>query len=228
MGTLRLKNKKEFERLHALGMRSLSNGKFEPALKYFTEADTLARQCGDRRKRLEALNPMAHALWSLGEFDKAKQKLAVAAKIASELGLRDELAIVFSNQGRLEAVKIIKQKPITKQPSALSKESLPHFTRALNLLDGHDHLYFRYANAKHGALVAALAQDYKKSSLLLSDGLYVAFKKSSKFDRETTYQLNPSGLDYFAAAAKLTNLGALNPASRDYKAQEKLARELVK
>jgi tetratricopeptide (TPR) repeat protein len=228
MRKLRLKSKKEFERLYASGMRLKSLNRPDSALKFLAEADTIARHHNDRRRRLDVLNPMAQILWSSGEFDKAKQKLALAAKISGELGLRDELAIAFSNHGRLVAVKIIKQMPVSKQAKALRQDALPYFMKAHNLLQDHDHLYFRYANAKHGSMVAALAQEYKKASLLVAEGMGVAFKKSRKYDKEVTFTISPSGLEYLATATQLIKLGTKNPASREYKNQEKLARELIK
>jgi hypothetical protein len=228
MGKMILKSKKEFERLHARGMQAKSTNRQDAALKIFEDADTLARLYNDRRKRLDALNPVAQLLWSVGEYDKAKQKLTLAAKIAGELNLRDEMAIVLSNHGRLEAVKIVRKTPISKQSKELHKKAVSYFMQAQRMLKGHDHLYFRYVNAKHGALVAALAQDYNKASLLLADGLSIAFKKSRKYDKDAPYKISPSGLEYFEITAKLIKLGAQNPLSREYKNYEKLARELVK
>jgi hypothetical protein len=228
MGKLRLQKKKEFEKLHANGMRCLKNGKPEAALKFFEEADTLARHCNDRRKRLEVINPIAHCLWSLGEFDNGRKKLVLAIKIATELAILDELAIGYSNLGRLESVRIVKELSVSKQAKALNKDSLPYFTKVQKMLAGHDHLYFRYSNAAYGSLVAALAQDYKKAAILSAEGLNVAFKKSSKYNRETTYKIRPVGLEYFATAAKLIELGAKNRNSREYKLFEKTARELVR
>jgi tetratricopeptide (TPR) repeat protein len=229
MGIMNLKSRQEFQKLHASGMKAIQNGRYHAALELFTEVDTLASHSNnDRRKRLDALNPMACSLWSLGRYEKGKQKLAQASKIASELGLRDELAIAYSNLGRLEAVRIVNTAPVSKQPKMLRKDALPYFIKAQKMLDGHDHLYYRYANAKHGSLVAALAQDYKKAALLTTEGLGIAFKKSRKYDKEATYKLSLSAWDYFVAATELVKLGTQNPASRDYKAQEKIARELVK
>jgi tetratricopeptide (TPR) repeat protein len=228
MGKLRLKNKQEFDKLASLGLKALNNGRPDKALKYFEEADTLARHCNDRIKRLEVLNLVANSLWALGEFDKAKQKLALATKISHELAILDELAFAYSNFGRLEAVKSLKAKTATKQNKGLKKEALPYFMRAQRMLNGHEHLEFRYTNAMHGSLVAALAQDYKKAAKLTTEGLDLAFKKAHKYNKQPTYKTNPSGLEYFAAAAKLIELGSQNPASREYKKHEKIARELVK
>jgi hypothetical protein len=228
MGKLRLAKKKEFTKLHASGMRALKIGKTEAALKFFEDADTLARHCNDRRKRLEVINPVAHCLWTLGEFDKARKKLALSVKIATELAILDELAIAYSNFGRLESVRVVKELSVTKQAKELNKTSLPYFTKVQKMLVGNDHLYFRYSNAAHGSLVAALAQDYNKSAKLTSEGLNVAFKKSTKYSRETTYKIKPAGLEYFATAAKLIELGAKNPNSREYKLLEKTTRELIR
>jgi tetratricopeptide (TPR) repeat protein len=228
MGRLRLKDKKEFEKFVDMGLKALGNGRPEKALKYFEEADTLARHCNDRVKRLDVLNPMANSLWALGEFDKAKQKLALATKISRELAILDELAFAYSNLGRLEAVKSLKAKSVTKQNKNLKKEALPYFMRARRMLSGHERLHFRYANAMHGSVIAALAQDYKKAAQLTTEGLDLAFKKAHKYNKQPTYKVNPSGLEYFATAAKLIELGSQNPASHEYKKYEKTARELVR
>jgi hypothetical protein len=228
MGKLRLKSKKEFLSLHANGLKAMRANKPQAALKFFTEADTLARHHNDRRARLDALNPMANALWTLGEYDQAKQKLAVTSKISSELALMDELAIAFSNQGRLNAVKIVNKSPVTKQSKELQKNALPYFMKAHNMLDGHDHVYFRYMNAKYGSLIAALTHDYHKATVLITEGMGVAYKKSRKYDKEYPGKLNPSGLEYLAVASRLVSLGVRKPGSRELKSQEKLARELVK
>jgi tetratricopeptide (TPR) repeat protein len=198
------------------------------ALEYLEDADTLARQYNDRQKRLDTLNPLAKLYWQRGNYDKAKQKLTLAARIAGDLGLRDEMAIVLSNHGRLTAAQIIKKTAISKQAKELHKKALPYFMRAYKMLEDHDHLYFRYANAKHASLIAALAQDYAKASQLMIEGYSVAFKKSRKYDKKITHKINPSGLEYFTATAKLIELGAQNPLLREYKKQQKLARELVK
>jgi tetratricopeptide (TPR) repeat protein len=229
MGIMNLKTRQEFQKLHAGGMKAMKNDRYHAALEFFTDADVLASHSNnDRRRRLDALNPLAHSLWTLGEFEKASQKLVLATKIASDLGLRDELAIAFSNLGRLDAVKIVKKTSVSKQPKELRKKALPYFIKSQRMLNGHEHLYFRYANAQYGAVVAALAQDYKKASRFIAEGMDVAFKKTRKYDKDLTYAVNPSGLEYFAVAAELVKLGAQNPNSRDYKAQEKIARELIK
>jgi hypothetical protein len=228
MGKLNFKAKKELQALHDNGLRAMSANKPQAALKYFTEADTLARHQNDRKARLAVLNPLAHALWTLGEYDQAKQKLAVASKISSELALMDELAIAFSNQGRLNAVKIVRKTPLARQLKELQKNSLPYFMKAHNMLEGHDHLHYRYMNAKYGSLIAALTQDYRKAAILITEGIGVAYKKSRKYDKEYSYKLNPSGMEYFAAAAQLVSMGVRAPGSRELKNQEKIARELVK
>lgn len=223
-----LKTKKEFERLRSRGMQAMQSNRYDQALKLFEDADTLARQYNDRRRRLDTLNPLAQLYWRKGEYDKAKQRLALAARIAGDLGLRDEMAIVLSNYGRLNAVRVLRQTPVTKQAKELHKKALPYFMRAYRMLNGHEHLYFRYANAKHGALVAVLARDYDKAALLVSEGVGIAFKKSRKYDKQEAYKISPAGLNYFATVTSLIDQGTENPASREYKRQEKLARELVK
>jgi tetratricopeptide (TPR) repeat protein len=229
MGMMTLKSRQEFKKLHASGMRALDSEKYAAALKFFEDADILASHSNnDRRRRLDALNLLAHSLWALGEYKKAEQKLVLAAKIANELELRDELAFVYSNLGRLQAAKIVKGKNVSRQPGLLAKNSLPYFTKAQKMLDGHSHLYFRFVNAQHGCLVAALAQDYKKSAQLVSEGLSIAFKKTHSYDKEQTYKLSPSGFEYFSMSAELIKLGTQNPFSREYKQKEKSARGMIK
>jgi cell fate (sporulation/competence/biofilm development) regulator YmcA (YheA/YmcA/DUF963 family) len=228
MGIMNVKTRQEFQKLHLSGLKAQYSQKHAAALKWFEEADILASHTNnDRRRRLDALNPMAQALWALGDFKKAEQKIAQAATIASELGLRDELAVAFSNFGRLEAVKIIKQKSVSRQASNLRKNALPYFIKTQKMLAGHKNLNYRYTNAQYGSLVAALAQDYKKSALLVTEGMDIAFKRA-KYSKDPVYKLNPSGLEYFAVASELIRLGVQNPLSHAYKAKEKLARELVK
>jgi tetratricopeptide (TPR) repeat protein len=155
MQIMNLKTRQEFNKLYESGVRALNQSKPEIALNFFVEADELAsHSSNNRRLRLNALNPLANSLWSMGEYEKAKQKLALASSIASDLALRDELAKAFSNFGR--------------------------------------------------------------------------FKKARRLDKEVTYELDPTGLEYFAVASQLINLGAKNTNSRDYKKLEKIARELNK
>jgi hypothetical protein len=227
MGIMNVKTRQEFQKLHLSGLKAQYSQKHAAALKWFEEADILASHTNnDRRRRLDALNPMAQALWALGDFKKAEQKIAQAATISSELGLRDELAVAFSNFGRLEAVKIIKQKSVSRQAGSFRKDSLPYFVKTQKMLDGHKNLSYRFTNAQYGSVVAALAQDYKKSAMFVSEGLDVAFKRA-KYSKDAIYKQNPSGLEYFAVASELIRLGTQNPLSHAYKAKEKLARELI-
>lgn len=228
MGKMILQTRKEFDRLHARGMQALDAGRTNSALKIFEDADTLARLHNDRRKRLDALNPLAHSLWELGEYDKAKKKLNLAAKIARELRLWDELAIIISNQGRLTAVRIVRQTAVSGQTKELHKEALPYFTKAQKMLEDHNHLYFRYANATYGALVAALAQDYTKAAALIAEGYSVAFKKTLKYDKKAPATISASGLERLSAAAQVVDAGVKNSSSRECKKQEENARKLIK
>src|ERR1043165_3928671 len=107
-----------FNHLHEAGMWAKEGGRHEEALEHFRGADILTVQtAGDNDpKRLDALNPMARAFWSLGRYDEAVQALETAHDVALELGLRDQIGITQSNIGRLGAVKTVRTVPVDEHP----------------------------------------------------------------------------------------------------------------
>lgn len=202
--------RRQFENLHTAGMRSKNDP--TQALALFEQADSLALEHDDPRKRLDALQPAARVLRGLGSYDQAHDKLATAAHIAAELGLTDEQAMVLSNLGSLITAKIVNTLPVDQQTTALKTEAVPMFNAAGLLLEKHPHFYYRYLNAKQGAAVAALAGNRTVSARLLRDGVSVAFRKSPEpYDQETPYKIHPEGLKQFLAAAALFPFGMKTP-----------------
>jgi hypothetical protein len=204
--------RQQFEELHAAGMTAKDDDDHAGALMNFEQADELALANDDNRKRLDALQPGARALWSLGRFNEAGQKLETAAKIAQDLELIDEQAIIISNIGRLATVKTIRTIPIKQQAAVLKAEAVPKFDVASSLLKSHPHLYYRYANAQHGSVVAALANERIVAARLIKEGLSVAFRKSPEpYDQQRTYEINRDGLKEFLAATALLLFGDRTP-----------------
>lgn len=201
-----------FEELHARGMQAKNTGDHNEALRYFQLADNLASRTGDKRKRLDALNPAARALWSLGHYEEATDKLEKALHIATQLELKDEQGIAVSNLGRLAAVKIVKTVPVEEQAGALSAKAIPIFFDAYTLLENHPHLYFRYANATHGSVVAALGGEKQIARTLINDGLRVSRLSSPEpYDQKTPAEISPNGLKQLRAARFLLLMGNQTP-----------------
>lgn len=180
-------------------------GQLEAARDSFYSAEDIAREAGDEHKRLDALNPAAHALWLLGYYDIALDTLTGAEQLAERLFLIDERAIAISNMGRLATYKTLKLVPVADQPEALRQEAVPRFQKAREMLAGNAHFYYRYANAQYGAPTAALASERREALKLLRDGLSVAFRRSPEpynYDPRT-YKISPRGLGQMAVAAGL-------------------------
>jgi len=204
----------EFERLNAEGMAAKDAASHEAALAAFTQADNLAQAHDDPLKRLHALNPAGRALWSMGHYDEATAKLETASDIAAELEKPDEQGIIVSNLGRIAAVKTINTVPVPRQAAVLRVESTPKFRDAYQILDGNPHLYYRYANAQHGSVVAALAGERRLAARLISDGLRTAFRRSDPYDHARTYDISSStrrGLGQLIAATALIPFGNRTP-----------------
>lgn len=202
----------QFEQLHTSGINAQKNDDDVAAYRIFTKADNLAKEYNDRRKRLDALNPAAKALWSMHEFDEAHRTLDEALEIAQELDLPDETAIVLSNFGRLAAFKRVKVSFVTDLPRKLREESVPYFHDAREMLKNHPHYYYRYANTQHGAPVAALAGDKAEAKALIEDGLGVAYEISPEpYDQIETYKINSKGIGQIALAAAILQYGDRYP-----------------
>jgi tetratricopeptide (TPR) repeat protein len=191
----------QFDRLHAAGLNANKDGEYDIAAKIFELADDLASEHNDPRKRLDALNPWAKALWSQDDYDQAIDRLELAAEIANDLDLTDEAAIAVSNIGRVAAVRVVRLLPVELVAEALHEESLPHFSLAREKLSGHPHFYYRYANAHHGAPIAAVAEGEDEAMKLIAEGAAVARKVSPEpYDQVPTYTINPNGLNQLALA----------------------------
>lgn len=194
------KARQRFNNLHAKGMK-LRDRYPRPALTAFQLADETAADAGDERMRLNALNPMARALWHLGRYDEAAERLKEAKSIAEKLTLIDESAIAVSNLGRLAAVQVVETVAVEDQGQQFRIRSVPHFAEARKMLSNHPHYYFRYANAQHGAGVAALAGVRQEAANLIADGMSVAFSVSPQpYDQVKTSDINPRGLEQMATA----------------------------
>lgn len=185
--------------------------------------DQLAQEYDDPLKRMHALNPAAKSLWSMGQYDQAHERLTIAEEIGKELKLIDEAAIARSNIGRIAACRIVNTLVVDEQPEALRNEAVPSFVLAYKALKGHSHLYYRYANAHHGATVAALAGERLVSAQLIAEGLLVAPRRSPPYDEVHTYRINKLGLVQMAAAMFLLPLGPRTPRLADL-ARSKLVR----
>jgi tetratricopeptide (TPR) repeat protein len=202
----------QFEQHHAAGMAAKDRGSYVRALQHFENADLLAREHEDEHKRLDALNPIARAYWSLEYYDLAESTLNNAADIAQRLELVDEQAITISNIGRLLAVKTVKTIPVKDQPEELLNQAVYRFGQAYEMLRDHPHLYFRYANASHGSVVSALAGARSLARELISEGLSVAHKVSPEpYDQRTPAEISPGGLKQLKAARFLIPLGNSTP-----------------
>lgn len=204
----------QFEDLHSSGMRAKDKGDHTEALELFAEAGQLARQHHDDPKLLDALQPEARAFWSLERYDEATQTLEQARQLAFTLELPEQLGIVYSNLGRLAATRVIHTTDLspTEQIQALQQDAIPHFRRAYTILRDTDHLYFRYANAQHGAVIAALTCQRRFTRQLLIEGMRVAFRQpSDPHELRRPYRVNPYGLVDFIGATMLLPFGNQTP-----------------
>jgi hypothetical protein len=194
-------NSDMFKELHAGGLQASKRGNFRAARKLFEMADELAVMHEDDCKRLDALNPLARALWNAEDFYGATDKLVTAIEIARELKLPDEEAIAISNLGRMAAVRVVRLYPAEDVPEALGDEAVPRFEIARKKLAGHPHYHYRYANAHHGAPVAAIAGKVAEAEYLIGEGMRVARRTSPEpYDQVVTFELNTNGLHQIALA----------------------------
>lgn len=190
-----------YNQLEASGHQANRAGNFSAGLDYFEQMDAVAATAEDPAARLKALNPAAKAAWSQGEYVLAQGELLTAYGLAEDLGLSDEASIATSNLGRAAVHRIVNHFALDEQPEAIRDIALPHFANAYHGLLGHDHMYYRYANAQHGSIAAALAGDRKLVANLVDDGMYAAFRTSERYDQVPTYTINRGGLAQMAAAA---------------------------
>ncbi len=205
-------NLSDYERLNALGQQAKGIGDHEQALDLFNKAELLARTNNDPLKTIHALTPAARALWSLGLYDDATSKLRVAYEIAQREQYIDEQGITISNLGRIAAVEVVATVPINEQKTALKARAVPNFRQARSMLEHNPHLYYRYANAQHGSVIAALAGDRRLAAQLVFEGMRVAFRSSEEpYDTLPTYKINKLGLLQMVAATLLIPLAEHTP-----------------
>lgn len=80
------------------------------------------------------------------------------------------------------------------------------------MLEKHPHRYYRYTNAGHGAVVAAMAGERREASALIAEGGRTALWKSLEpYDQKRTYKINPKQLIQLGAAALLLPFGNRTP-----------------
>jgi hypothetical protein len=185
---------------------------YSSALEKFEKADTLAVAHDDDPRRLQTLTPSAQILWRAGQYDKAAEKLDIASKIVGSMG-KDEQAMNISNLGRLITNRIIQTAPANRHPWLLNREALPRFEGSYLILRPHPNFYYRYENAQHGSLAAALGNDRGLAAILILEGLETAFRIPEK-DSETKkppFVLSPGGLIRLAGATALLPLGNHTP-----------------
>ncbi|HSW79877.1 MAG TPA: hypothetical protein VLG47_03810 [Candidatus Saccharimonadales bacterium] len=217
-------NLERFEALHTAGMAAknaanaaatdeLAMQSNAVARESFQAANLLALQHQDWQRQIDALQPWARASWALGDYDDAELQLTSAYELAKLRNLNDEMGMVESNRHRLAAIRIIREvQPVRRQISQLRADAVPRITVASLRLMGSPHYYYRFANAEHGSVTAALANERIISWHLIIEGLSVAFRKSPEpYDQVATRKLSSRGLKGLAAAALLIPLGGYTP-----------------
>lgn len=206
---------KQFEAWNDQGQAANKAGQFREGFAIFCEMDKLARLHNDPLKRIHSLTPAAKSLWSIKEYAIAQCWLKDAQEIATEIKRPDEIHMTNSNLGRLAAVRIVNTVSLPDQAEALSDEAVPLFMQAYQGLIGDPHLYYRYANAQHGSVVAALAGQKRAALKLAAEGAAVAPWDSPPYNEQRTYQINPRGLAQLGAAVLLAPLGPKTPVLAD-------------
>jgi len=205
----------QFEKLHADGMAAKDADNHRGALELFETATEIALTHDDQQKGLDAMQPAARSLWSLGRYEAATDKLETASRVAEELELRDEQGVIISNMGRIASVRTVRTIPVAEQRKVLRAEATPRFREAYSILKNHPHLYYRYANAQHGSVISALAGERRLTTRLIAEGLCVALRASDEpYDQELTYKISSGtkrGVVQMLAATVLIPLGGRTP-----------------
>lgn len=208
---LEKQNLRKFNRLRTRAEAAANNNDYPLALEKLEEADDLAVAHDDDPRRLQALTPSAQILWQTGQYDEASEKLDIISKVAEPLG-RDEEAINVSHLGRLVTNKIVRTAPANRQPRLLTMEALPRFESSYLALRVKPNFYYRYENAQHGSLAAALGNDRSLAAILILDGLESAFRRPEEGkERKLPFEVDPGGLVRLAGAAALLPLGNHTP-----------------
>jgi tetratricopeptide (TPR) repeat protein len=224
--------KERFEELRAGGIRAKNEENHIAAAELFSMADAIAQEHDDQRQRLDALNPLALALVRIDRLDEALDALVDAEEIANGLKLEDQQAMVATNLGRLYAIYARVSVEAVQLPHTLKETAVPHLVTALDLFQDHiartrgeGHNYFPYQAAKHGSIIAAVAEDYQMTRGWLALGYSLAdMRSSAEHGREKPIEIDPQALGHFAVAAQVVNLGTKNPRPAEFSAAERHAR----
>jgi hypothetical protein len=223
---------KQFTQFYQEGLEARNNGKHMAAIDALSRAEAIAAEYEDRQKHWKVLNVIAIAYAKLGKenkdndrFEEAFDSLATASDLAHRLEAFDLRYMTVSNLGRVATIGEITFTEDSKDlTEGLSLRVLQSFKRARRELAKVNHPYFEYANAMHGAPVAAVSGDWHETSNLLSAGYSAAFKMSSeKNSYEIPAEIDASGLSYLAESAKL-----LAVANQDLVSQEEFDQQRVK
>lgn len=206
-----------YDALYSQGMKAAAEGDSNLAACLLGDAAFLAQTHTDHRRASLSLVPKAKAEWSIGDFDTAEQTLSQATEAVSGVpGLADEVASVETAKGRARAVKAVAlyATDLTVEKRQLAVTSVPHFQNSRRILSGNDHYYYRYANASHGSVVAAMAGKRVEAGRLLLEGIVAAFRrpaKSTEYDKVRAYKINSKQLVQLGAAALLVPMANKTP-----------------
>lgn len=170
----------DYSTCFGLGLAAVRSKDFGQAFSSFKEAEALAREINDTKKRLKALNLMARAkicLAGLRGFDEAEDILFDVSDMAinsPEEGLDDELYTARSTLGRIAAIKIVRLFSYSELPEKLAQKPADFFIEVLEGLAESPNYHLRYSNAIHGAVVVALARRPAEADQLIAEGQKVA------------------------------------------------------
>lgn len=200
-----------YDYLHTQGMAAKSDGLHEEAYGFFVRAGSLALEQDNLLDWVHAETPAARALWSIERFNEARAKLDGVLFRVQANEIKEEIAITKANLSRLIAVQAIRENPSKDHKQILKEEALPLLKDAFIAMSNHPHLYYRYAIAHHGSVLAALAGDRRLARDLIRDGFRVALRRSPPFDECRTYEITPGGLIQLVGAMALVPLGSRTP-----------------
>jgi len=204
--------RQEFALFQKTGFSLNASGDFGPAYDAFRKAHDIALELGDEQAQVDVLNPMAKSLWSMHDFVTAHEVLTQAEEIGERNGWRDEVGIAHSNMGRAAAVRCLSGGHNGNVVTALQDYSVGYFEQALAELRGHEHYHHRFANARHGSVVAALAGQRGLAGALITEGLRVALPAGETYDPgKRQIREQSSGMAQLALAAALIPLGNHTP-----------------
>ena len=202
-----------FHDLHTAGLEANKRREFAAGADFLGQARAAAVQAGDPRQEVNALDPLARALWNTGDYAGAREYLEEAHTIANTHDMPDEAAIARANLGRLETIQSF-DLPRQERRAAIQSRALPHFQSASQQLSQLDprHLYYDYATSGYGALGAAIGLERKQAIGHIATGFSVAFSESHGHDEgKRPAQISKAGLGRLVIAAALVPLGEYTP-----------------